>query len=156
MYPTEFLNKLEIPELPQHKLIPPKLQLWPIWTDKILKCAIDKGNKWKVKSATIDGFKINSGIFSKNDLVIICIQCKNCFSDNPEYDLKVLDEIFSCLSKKEMTDLKLMEEIVRYIKYGDNVMDNVRKVASTIHPLLFVATTGNNIPFRYYVSVYLI
>lgn len=57
-----------------------------------------------------------------------------------------------------MTNLKVMEDIVRYIKYGDNVMNNVREVASTykdkFYPLLFVATTENGIPFRYYLSVF--
>lgn len=50
-----------------------------------------------------------------------------------------------------------MEQIVKYIDYGDNVMENLkelsRKYEKNFHPLLIVAN-ANNTPFTFYMSVF--
>ncbi|KAL5280610.1 hypothetical protein ACFFRR_009309 [Megaselia abdita] len=112
-------------------------QEWPSWAEKILNAAFQKAKKNKKKLEYSRRFEINA--------------------ESPSFDLRVLEALFFFLGKKN--DPKIMEQFVQYINYGDNVMEKVRKIAdaytNNFHPLILVATTGENeIPFRYYVSVF--
>lgn len=49
-----------------------------------------------------------------------------------------------------------MEKIIRYIEFGDDILDKVKEIAQiekALNPLIIVGTT-NNIPVCYYLSLF--
>lgn len=131
-------------------------QEWPSWADKFLTAALEKAKREKKKASTLDRFKINAGKYFQR-IMFHSPNVQLYVLDSPSFDLRALEALFFYMSKKN--EPKLLEPLFRFINYGTNVMDTVKEIAAEykkdFHPLMLVATTGpNEIPFRYYVSVF--
>lgn len=62
------------------------------------------------------------------------------FTDCPWFDLRALEAIFFCLSKKKINGPSSMDKVVQYIVYGTNVMEKIKEIADSykkgFHPLI--------------------